>query len=73
MRSLLGLKILSQMLAMIAEGVKFIVNSDAHSPERVGEVNRGMNFVYKYNIPLSQVANYNFLQLLVEFHLHKVF
>ena len=42
---------------MKAEGIKFIVNSDAHTPDRVGEVNRGMNTVYKYNIPLSQVVN----------------
>lgn len=42
---------------MTAEGVKFIVNSDAHRPELVGEVNNGMNLVYKYDIPLSQVVN----------------
>ena len=42
---------------MIAEGVKFIVNSDAHRPEMVGEVNNGMNLIYKYGIPLTQVAN----------------
>lgn len=42
---------------MKAEGIKFIVDSDAHTPERVGEVNRGMNVIYKYNIPLSQVVN----------------
>ncbi len=39
------------------EGVKFIINSDAHTPEKVGEVNNGLNLVYKYNIPLSQVVN----------------
>lgn len=44
---------------MKAEGVKFIVNSDAHTPDRVGEVNKGMNIVYKYNIPISQVVNIN--------------
>lgn len=42
---------------MKAEGIKFIVDSDAHTPDRVGEVNRGLNTVYKYNIPVSQVVN----------------
>lgn len=42
---------------MKSEGVKFIINSDAHCPEKVGEVNNGLNLVYKYNIPLSQVVN----------------
>lgn len=42
---------------MKAEGIKFIVNSDAHTPDRVGEVNNGMNLIYKHNIPLSQVVN----------------
>ena len=42
---------------MKAEGIKFIVNSDAHTPDRVGEVNKGLNYVYKYNIPVSQVVN----------------
>lgn len=46
-----------ELLIMASEGVKFIVNSDAHKPERVGEVNRGMNLVYRLNIPLSQVVN----------------
>lgn len=46
-----------EILTMASEGVKFIVNSDAHSPDRVGEVNNGMNLIYRLNIPLSQVAN----------------
>lgn len=50
---------------MTDEGVKFIVDSDAHRPEKVGEVNNGMNIIYKYNIPLSQVAN---IDKLPKFH-----
>lgn len=46
-----------EILTMASEGVKFIVNSDAHRPERVGEVNNGLDTIYRLNIPLSQVAN----------------
>lgn len=46
-----------EILIMKDEGIKFIVDSDAHKPEKVGEVNNGMNLIYKYDIPLSQVAN----------------
>lgn len=42
---------------MASEGVKFIVNSDAHRPEMVGECNNGMNAIYRLGIPLSQVVN----------------
>ena len=46
-----------EILTMASEGVKFIVNSDAHRPMRVGEVNNGLDTIYRLNIPLSQVAN----------------
>ncbi len=46
-----------EIMTMAAEGVKFIVNSDAHSADRVGEVNLGMNTIYRLNIPLNLVAN----------------
>ena len=42
---------------MVATKVKFIVNSDAHSPYDVGRNSRGFNFIEKYNIPLDQVVN----------------
>ncbi len=42
---------------MASEGVKFIINSDAHCPERVGECNVAMNTVFRLGIPLSQVVN----------------
>lgn len=46
-----------EIAIMKDEGVKFIVNSDAHSPDKVGEVNNGLNLIYKHDIPLSQVVN----------------
>lgn len=42
---------------MASEGVKFILSSDARKPEDVGEVDNGLNLIFKYNIPLSQVVN----------------
>ena len=44
---------------MAGEGVKFIVNSDAHRPSKVGECNKAMNLIFKLGIPLSQVVNIN--------------
>ena len=38
-------------------GAKFVLDSDAHICHNVGECNRGINFVIKNNIPLSQVVN----------------
>lgn len=45
------------LTTMAEEGVKFIVDSDAHSPERVGECNQALNLIFKLGIPLSQVVN----------------
>lgn len=42
---------------MIATGVKFIIDSDAHHKDNVGKNHRAFNLVEKYNIPLDQIAN----------------
>ncbi len=54
-----------EMQIMASEGVKFICDSDAHRPERVGEVNSAMNLIYRLGIPLSQVGN---IDKLPKFH-----
>ena len=46
-----------ELLIMASEGVKFIFNSDAHTPNLVGEVNNGLNTIFRLGIPLSQVVN----------------
>lgn len=46
-----------ELLIMAEEGVKFIVNSDAHSPERVGECNNAINTIFRLDLPISQIVN----------------
>ena len=36
---------------------KFIINSDAHRPQKVGYCNKGINFAIRHNIPDSIIAN----------------
>lgn len=36
---------------------KLIINSDAHSPNSVGEVNKPLKFIIKNNIPLNLINN----------------
>lgn len=42
---------------MVATGVNFIIDSDAHSMLAVGKNHRAFNLIEKYNIPLKQIAN----------------
>lgn len=44
---------------IIKTGVTFILNSDAHNKNRVGECEKGFYYVNKYNIPLEQLVNVN--------------
>ena len=44
---------------MIELDTQFIMDSDAHSPESVGEVNHPMNFALMHNIPTKLIVNLN--------------
>ena len=46
-----------ELLIMASEGVKFIVNSDAHEPAKVGECTNAINTIIRLNLPLAQVVN----------------
>lgn len=39
------------------QNVKFIINSDAHHKNKVGECNKGMNFAIKHSIKAENIAN----------------
>ena len=42
---------------MVGLGVKFVVNSDAHRPERVGDFTNATAFIQKFNIPKENIVN----------------
>ena len=42
---------------MASEGVKFIVNSDAHRPCDVGECNNALNTIFRLDIPRNLIVN----------------
>ena len=44
---------------MLDCGVDFVVNSDAHSSERVGDVQLGIDFAKTHGIPLDKIVNLN--------------
>lgn len=49
----------SEIKSMAATGVQFILDSDAHSPEKVGEVDFALDIINRLGIPYSQIANWD--------------
>lgn len=52
-----------EIVQMAEEGVKFIIDSDAHTPDAVGECNKATNLIRRLEIPLDQVVNLNKLPI----------
>ena len=47
-------------LAKVAEtGVRFVINSDAHSADRIGDLKLAMEQVERVGIPLDRIDNLN--------------
>ena len=49
----------AEILKCYEIGCKFVINSDAHSPNRVGECHRGLEACLRLRIPDSAIVNYN--------------
>ena len=47
----------ADMESLLKYDTMFILNSDAHTPEKVGDVRNGMRYVVKYNIPEKNIVN----------------
>lgn len=43
---------------MVEDGVEFVCNSDAHSPDRVGDMSAALELIERMHIPYSQIANW---------------
>lgn len=48
-----------EILIAYKEGAKFVLDSDAHSPKRVGDCHKGLQALLRLRIPESAVINYN--------------
>lgn len=48
-----------EILLAYKEGAKFILGSDAHKPNRVGDCHKGLKALLRLRIPDSAVVNYN--------------
>ena len=42
---------------MAATGVKFVIDSDAHSPDRVGDIKLAEEILAEAEIPLERIEN----------------
>ena len=50
----------SQVEDLLASGCMFVVSSDAHTREDIGEVDKALEVIKKFNIPSERVANIEF-------------
>ena len=48
-----------EILTCYELGCKFVIDSDAHSPARVGDCHKGLQAMLRLRIPESAVVNYN--------------
>ncbi len=48
-----------EIMAILDTGVNLIIDSDAHSPERVGYFGVPLSYVSRLNIPVDRIANFN--------------
>lgn len=48
-----------EICAMVKTGVKFVLSSDGHTLNRIGDNHVGVGLMEKYNIPEDQIANWN--------------
>lgn len=45
------------LMDMVSTGVEFVVDSDAHTPDRVGELSLAISYIERLNIPREKIMN----------------